>query len=111
MQEEDNSLCFDVSCILQEFTRDRTGDGVLRSDASNKALEVFAATFARRLAPRIGGRYVPKGLRITDDQLMLIRDKKVWSAHTGNNRDEIMRTFRISRSQYYSIMARKPRGR
>lgn len=94
----------DVGCILLECHRDRLGDGVFRADVTHIDLHNLATIVARRLAPLIGGRYVPK----RDHRAM--RDAAVWTAFTGRNRDDVMRKFKISRELFYSIMSRKPRG-
>lgn len=97
------SLCNDMTCVLVECHRDRLGDGVLRADASHADLNALAALLARRLAPLIGGRYIPK----RDERAA--RDAAVWQAFTGRNHKDVMREFEISRRLLYSILARKRR--
>lgn len=58
---------------------------------------------ARRLAPRIGGRYVPKR---GDSDARAKRDAAVWQAWNGRNGAQIMRDFAISRRLLYSILSR-----
>lgn len=96
-------LRHDMACILVECHRDRLGDGVLRTDASEAALADLAALLARRLAPLIGGRYIPK----RDERA--VRDAAVWEAFSGRNHKEVMRQFSISRRLLYSILARRRR--
>lgn len=98
------SLCNDMTCILVECHRDRLGDGVFRADVNQAALTELAALLARRLAPRIGGRYIPKR------DVRAERDFELWGAFTGNNHKELMKKFGISRRLVYSILARQPRG-
>jgi Mor family transcriptional regulator len=98
------SLCNDMTCILVECHRDRLGDGVFRSDASHADLTELAALLARRLAPRIGGRYIPKR------DVRAERDAAVWLAFTGRNHKDVMREFDISRRLLYSILARRRRS-
>ena len=98
------SLCNDMACILIECHRDRLGDGVMRGDASHADLTALAALLARRLAPRIGGRYIPKR------DVRAERDVAVWQAFTGRNHLEVMKKFEISRRLLYSILARRRKG-
>lgn len=95
----------DVACILIECHRDRVGDGIFHANATGYALAQFAAHIARRLAPLIGGRYVPKG-----DTRRAERDAAVWQAFNGRNHPDVMREFCISRRLLYSILARKRRA-
>lgn len=97
------SLSADMACILVACHRDRLGDGVFRADVNQAALTELAANLARRLAPLIGGRYIPK----RDDRAL--RDMAVWQAFTGRNHKDVMHEFRISRRLLYSILARKRR--
>lgn len=101
---EGATLRQDMTCILLECHRDRLGDGIFRADADHSALAQFAAQIARRLAPLIGGRYIPK----RDERAL--RDAAVWRAFSGGNHREVMREFGISRRLLYSILARKRRG-
>lgn len=98
--DEGVSLRSDVHCILVECHRDR-GLGVFRDEVNGEAIAALADVVARRLAPRIGGRYVPK----RDDRAA--RDAAVWKAWNGRNREEVMRQFGISRRLLYSILARR----
>lgn len=102
---EGATLRQDMTCILLECHRDRLGDGIFRSDADHGALAQFAAQIALRLAPLIGGRYIPKR-----DTERAARDAAVWLAFTGRNHLEVMREFRISRRLLYSILARRRRA-
>ena len=103
-QNDNVTLCHDMACILIECHRDRQGDGVFRSDASHADLTELAALLARRLAPRIGGRYIPKR------DVRAERDAAVWLAFTGRNHKDVMREFDISRRLLYSILARRRRS-
>jgi Mor family transcriptional regulator len=98
------SLRHDMACILVECHRDRLGDGVFRPDANHADLTHFAALLARRLAPLIGGRYIPKRDARAE------RDLAVWQAFSGRNHKDVMREFSISRRLLYSILARRRRG-
>lgn len=102
-QDQPDSLCHDVTCVLIQCHRDRQGDGIFNERASAETLGQFAAVVARRLAPMIGGRYIPKRDARAE------RDAAVWKAFTGGNRDQIMRDFGISRALFYNIISRKPR--
>lgn len=93
----------EVRCILAECSRDR-GLAVFRDGVRGAEIEALAAEVARRLAPRIGGRYVPK----RDARAQ--RDREVWQAFNGRNRAEVMKRFRISKALFYNIMSRQPRG-
>jgi len=103
----DPSLQLDVAMVLVQCHRDRSGDGIFRPDVSQRRLEEFAAVVARSLAPRIGGRYVPKR---TERDRIAERDAAVMSAFDGRNHREIMRSFRISRRLLYAILARNRRA-
>ena len=104
-EDEGATLRQDVTGILIECHRDRVGDGIFHANATSQALAQFAAHIARRLAPLIGGRYIPKG-----DTRRAERDAAVWQAFNGRNHPAVMREFRISRRLLYSILARKRRG-
>lgn len=102
-QESDGaSLRHDVYCILVECTRDRSLQ-VFRDDLPRETVGALAALVARRLAPRIGGRYVPKRDARAE------RDAAVWKAFTGRNHQDVMKHFGISRRLLYSILARRRR--
>lgn len=93
------TLHHDVRCVLLECSRDR-GLAVFREGLQGPELEALAAEVARRLGPRIGGRYVPK----RDDRAA--RDAAVCKAFNGRNRAEVMRQFQISRRLFYAIISR-----
>lgn len=99
---EEPTLRQDVLCILVECHRDR-GLSVFREDVGREAIDALADAVARRLGPRIGGRYVPK----RDERAA--RDAAVWAAFTGRNFEEVRRQFGISRRLLYSILARRRR--
>ena len=100
--DEGATLCHDVRCILLECHRDR-GLQALRHDAPIEDIDALADAVARRLAPRIGGRYVPK----RDARAQ--RDAAVWKAWNGRNRQQVLDEFKISKRLFYSIIARRPR--
>ena len=103
--EDDDSATLrdDVRCILAECSRDR-GLAVFRDGVRGAEIEALAAEVARRLAPRIGGRYVPKR---GDSDARAKRDAAVWQAiRSGRNVQKIMRDFGISQRLYYNIKAR-----
>jgi Mor family transcriptional regulator len=77
---------------------------VFRYVLKGEAFAALAVVGAGRVAPRIGGRYVPKG------DARAARDAAVWKAWNGRNREDVMRQFRISRALLYSILARRPRA-
>ena len=98
--DEAASMCHDMQCILVDCSRDRA-QSVFRDDATREAIYALADTMARRLALRIGGRYVPKR------DSLAARDAAVWQAiRSGRNREKVMRDFVISQRLYYSIKAR-----
>ncbi len=101
--DDSATLCHDVRCILAECHRDRALEA-LRHDAPSEAIDALADAVARRLAPRIGGRYVPKRDARTQ------RDAAVWKAWNGRNRQQVLDEFNISKRLFYSIIARRPRG-
>ena len=104
LDDEAATLRDDVRCILLECHRDRALQAVLHSTATTDAIHQLADAVARRLAPRIGGRYVPKR---GDSDARAKRDAAVWQAWNGRNGAQIMRDFAISRRLLYSILARK----
>ena len=103
LDDEAATLRDDVRCILLECHRDR-GLQALHGGASSDAIHQLADAVARRLAPRIGGRYVPKR---GDSDARAKRDAAVWQAiRSGRNVQKIMRDFGISQRLYYNIKAR-----
>ena len=102
LDDEAATLRDDVRCILAECSRDR-GLAVFRDGVRGAEIEALAAEVARRLAPRIGGRYVPKR---GDSDARAKRDAAVWQAWNGRNGAQIMRDFAISRRLLYSILSR-----
>lgn len=101
--DETLTLRTDVLCILVECSRDRAL-GALRSDAPPEDFNALADAMARRLGPRIGGRYVPKRAD------RAARDAAVWAAFNGRNHLEVIHRFSISRRLLYSILSRRPRA-
>ncbi len=95
------SLSNDIAHVLVECRRGGLGGGALRTDASNAELIDLAALMARRLAPLIGGRYIPKR------DMRAERDDAVLKAFNGRNHKDLMREFGISRRLVYSILASK----
>lgn len=110
LDDEAQSLRTDVYCILVECSRDR-GLAALRDDATGKAIETLADELARRLAPRIGGRYVPKGMYRSGWEQRVARDQAIWAKFNGRNHRELQVEFGISRRLLYSILSRRPRAR
>ena len=102
LDDEAATLRDDVRCILLECHRDRALQA-LHGAATNDAIHQLADAVARRLAPRIGGRYVPKR---GDSDARARRDAAVWQAWNGRNGAQIMRDFKISRRLLYSILSR-----
>lgn len=95
------TLRHDVICILLECHRDRDLHSLFHPRATQADMDKLAEVVARRLAPMIGGRYVPK----RDERAA--RDKAVWQRFNGRNHHDVMREFGISRRLLYSILARK----
>lgn len=102
LDDEAATLRDDVRCILLECYRDRALQA-LHGAATNDAIHQLADAVARRLAPRIGGRYVPKR---GDSDARARRDAAVWQVWNGRNGAQIMRDFAISRRLLYSILSR-----
>lgn len=92
--QEDRALALQVE--LTEIIQEETG---LHEPIATQ----IAERVLRGLRRRRGGDelYVPKG------SAGRARDEKVRSAYKGNNRDEVCRDFGISRSTFYSILARR----
>lgn len=106
VDDDASGLRHDVHCILMECHRDRGLAGFLRDDVAADVLVALAADVARRLGPRIGGRYVPK----RDEKAL--RDAAVirrWDG--GATREQIMREFSISRRLSYTITTAALKGR
>ena len=106
LDDEAATLRDDVRCILLECHRDRALQA-LHGAATSDAIHQLADAVARRLAPRIGGRYVPKGLYREGWELRAKRDAAVWTAFNGRNHAEVMSAFKISRRLLYSILSRR----
>ena len=102
LDDEAATLRDDVRCILLECHRDRALQA-LHGAATSDAIHQLADAVARRLAPRIGGRYVPKR---GDSDARARRDAAVWQVWNGRNGAQIMRDFAISRRLLYSILSR-----
>lgn len=92
------SLRHDVTAALIECHRENRLAQFLQDGAT---LAQLGEVLARKLAPMIGGRYIPKW----DERPA--RDAAVCHAFTGRNHAEVMRQFGISRRLLYSILARK----
>ena len=99
--DDGTTLRHDVTCILLECHRDRGLHNLFRPGTTQADMNELAEVVARRLAPMIGGRYVPK----RDERAA--RDKAVFQRFNGRNHQEVMREFGISRRLLYSILARK----
>jgi hypothetical protein len=111
LSDEAAALRLDVECILIECSRDR-GLRVFRDGLPGESLGALAAAVARRLAPRIGGRYVPKGLHRDGSEARAQRDAAVIAAwDAGASREEIVRRFRISRRLSYTITTTEQKRR
>ena len=102
LDDEAATLRDDVRGILLECHRDRALQA-LHGASTHDAIHQLADAVARRLAPRIGGRYVPKR---GDSDARAKRDAAVWQAWNGRNGAQIMRDFAISRLLLYSILSR-----
>lgn len=99
--DDGTTLRHDVTCILLECHRDRGLHNLFHPGTTQSDMDKLAEVVARRLAPMIGGRYVPK----RDERAA--RDKAVFQRFNGRNHQELMREFGISRRLLYSILARK----
>lgn len=93
------TLRHDVACILLECHRDRGLQGLFSPDTTQAEMHQLAEVVARRLAPRIGGRYVPKR------DVRVARNQAIWQQFNGRNHQELMREFDVSRRLLYSILA------
>ena len=102
LDDDAATLRDDVRGILLECHRDRALQA-LHGAATSDAIHQLADAVARRLAPRIGGRYVPKR---GDSDARARRDAAVWQVWNGRNGAQIMRDFAISRRLLYSILSR-----
>lgn len=108
MDEEAASLRQDVLITLVECHRDQALEG-FREAVPPQVINALASAIAVRLGPRIGGRYVPKGPWRAGSEDRAMRDAAVALAYNGDNREEVMRRFGISRRLLYSIVARDRR--
>ena len=99
--DDGTTLRHDVACILLECHRDRGLHDLFHPGTTQADMNKLSEVVARRLAPMIGGRYVPK----RDERAA--RDKAVFQRFNGRNHQELMREFGISRRLLYSILARK----
>lgn len=65
------------------------------------AINAFVAHLAQQLAPRIGGRYIPKsGQRA-------LRDAAVRAMFNGRNLADVMRHFGLSKRHVYRILGER----
>lgn len=104
IKPEVTSLCHDIAHVLIECRRNGLDDGIFRPGVNQAALTELAAAMARRLAPLIGGRYIPKR------DMRAERDDAVRKAFSGRNHTDLMREFGISRSLVYSILRKNGMG-
>ena len=100
--DQGQTLRQDVLSVLIECQRER-GASLLRQDLTPASINVLADELARRLAPRIGGRYVTKA----DERAM--RDAAIIAMFNGRNHRQLMADFGISRALLYSILSRRRR--
>ena len=107
LSEDSATLRQDVHCILVECHRDR-GATALRPDATAEAIAALSEMVARRLGPRIGGSYFPKG-SYKGWRERAERDAAIWAEFNGRNHQDVMRKFTISRRLLYSILSRRKR--
>lgn len=102
------TLKADVQCILLDCHRDRPW--VFAAGVTDELLEALAAHVASKLAPLIGGRYVPQNYareRMEREK----RNAAVWEAFaSGDSYEQLQRRFKISRRLVYSIIAHKRRA-
>lgn len=105
-ETESDTLAHDVACVLISYTRDRPNGGLIGRRMPEAEAKLLAADIARELAPRIGGRYLPK----RDEAQRRKRNAAVVAAFTGRNHAEVMRQFQISRRLLFSILS-QARGR
>ena len=101
LSEDSATLRHDVHCILVECHRDR-GATALRPDATGEAIAALSDLVARRLGPRIGGRYVP--MRSSHDNLAS-RNEGIVRMFSGRNQADVMRHFSISRRVFYRVIS------
>lgn len=98
--EESHSLRLDVECALREAHREKPA--IFGRPLTPQELRDLAVMVADKLRPRIGGRYVPK---TADREERAVRNAAVLQAFNGNNREQVMREFNISRRLFYCIIA------
>ena len=98
--EESYSLRLDVECALREAHREQPE--IFGRPLTPQELRDVAVMVADKLRPRIGGRYVPK---TADREERAVRNAAVLQAFNGNNREQVMREFNISRRLFYCILA------
>lgn len=100
--ETDESLVHDVACVLVNYTRDRPGGGLIGRRLQRDEAQALAQDLVTDLAPRIGGRYLPK----IDQAQRRRRDAQVLADFDGRNHAEVMRRHKISRRLLFNIIAR-----
>lgn len=98
--EESYSLRLDVECALREAHREQPE--IFGRPLTPQELRDVAVMVADKLRPRIGGRYVPK---TADREERAVRNAAMLQAFNGNNREQVMREFNISRRLFYCILA------
>lgn len=99
----DEALRLDVVTALRECPCEVRAL-VFRVGLAEPQLTAFAEALAARLRVALGGRYLGKHW---DDRAA--RDTAVRAMFNGSNRDDVMRHFKISKSLFYAILARRPR--
>lgn len=101
LTQEGMGLRHDLRCILMEVSMDR---GIFSVAPNREHIEAMADTMARRLAPRLGGRYIPKAAYPSRAD-RAARDAAICAAFNGRNHAQLMREFDVSRRLVYAILA------
>lgn len=75
---------------------------------STGLLEQFAVPIADQVLDVVVRDVDGQALNRTDREFQEQRDRLVLAAFTGRNRDEVCKTFGISRPTFYRILKRRP---
>ena len=108
-ETEDNTgtvLRHELACILQNYTMDRPGGGLLGRRLTREEASTLAAELSPYMAPLVSA--TSRVVRMSD--VRAERDAAVWRMFRGNNHADVMRKFTISRRLLQGILARKRRS-
>jgi len=107
-ETDDNGtvLRHELACILQNYTMDRPGGGLMGRRLTREEARALAADLSPYMTALVSS--TSRVVRMSD--VRAERDAAVWLMFRGDNHIEIMRRFAISRRLLQGILARKRRS-